>query len=90
MSNIGHWTGVRLRVIGAGNLLMELNSLDAAETETMAPLAMSLTSGREGFRLANMTTFRASLRIETTEINEYFKVGGIVIFVKKVASEFPA
>lgn len=90
MSNIGHWTGVRIRVIGSGNLLMELESLDAAETETLAPLAMSTSSGREGFRLANLTTFRASLRLEVTEINEWFKIGGIVIFVKKVASEFPA
>jgi hypothetical protein len=90
MSNIGHFTGVRMRVVGSGNLKLQFQSLDEVETEVMAELAMSNPNSRESFRLANMTTFRAGLRIETDEINEYFKIGSIVIYVKRVASEFPA
>ncbi len=90
MSNIGHFTGVRMRVIGSGNLKLKFQSLDEVEEEVMAELPLSSSTSRESFRLANMTTFRAALRVEVDEINEWFKIGSIVIYTKRVASEFPA
>lgn len=79
-----------MRVVGSGNLKLKFQSLDEVEEEVMAELPLSSPNSRESFRLANMTTFRAALRIEVDEINEWFKIGSLVIYVKKVASEFPA
>ena len=87
--NINHFTGVRLRVVGAGNLKMNFYNLDNVRTTAFADLVMSANPGREPTKLCNFMHQRALLEGKTTEINDKFKINRIVIFVKPVFTSFP-
>lgn len=86
---IHHTTGVRLRLVGTGNLKMRLLSLDAVITQTLVPLVMTPTNAREPLRLSNFKSQRTQFEVSTTEINEVFKINRIIIFAKPVETDFP-
>lgn len=86
---IHHITGVRMRLNGTGSLQMSLNGLDDVHSYTMLPLTMSLTPGLEPTRLANFRSQRTRFKITTTEIDEYFKISRIVVFIKASATSYP-
>lgn len=90
MANISHFTAIRLRVVGAGNLKAKWYSLDEVDSYTMVELPMTATSNKQLTRLSNFMTMQASLRLETDEIDEWFKIGTIIISMRKVFVEFPA
>lgn len=85
-----HIVGVRMRVIGIGNLQLSLTDLDDTQTETLVPLPMTLTTRIEPFRLANFQSQRIRLVGKTTEIGEHFKIQRIIVFGKPVVMEYPA
>jgi hypothetical protein len=86
---IVHFGAVRLRVTGVGNLDMEFLSLDSVDTQTLAPLAMQTTTGREPVRLANFISQRGMLKLSTNAISESFRINRIILFVKPIWSEYP-
>lgn len=85
-----HVVGVRMRVIGSGNLQLSLADLDDIQTQNLIPLVMTPTTRIEPFRLANLQSQRIRLVGKTTELGEYFKIQRILIFAKPVALEYPA
>lgn len=85
---ITHFTAVRLRVEGAGNLKLKLKSLSDIYEQDLVPLVMT-TTNRQPTQLANFSQERALLRIETTEMNEYFEISKIMVFCKPVATGYP-
>lgn len=87
---ISHWTGFKIRVVGSGNLIPTLYSLNNVETQVLASFAMSPTSSRIPSRLANFQHQRVSLELKTTVIDEFFKVSRVLIYFKEVFSEFPS
>ena len=87
--NILHFGGVRLRVNGTGVLRMRLIGLDDVASQTLYPLTMSLTPGREPRVLANFKSQRARLEFTTTDINEFMRIDKVVIFVKELWTDFP-
>jgi hypothetical protein len=87
--NISHFTAVRMRVIGQGDLLMSLHSLDDERSQTLIPFSLSSTTRIMPTRLSNFMEQMASLSLETTEINDYFRINRIVIFSKEVFSSYP-
>lgn len=86
---IHHITSVTMRLNGTGSLQMSLSGLDDVRTYTMKPLTMSLTPGLEPTRLANFRSQRTRFNLTTTEINEYFRISRIIIFVKASATSYP-
>lgn len=86
---ITHYTAVRLRVNGTGNLKMKLLSLDEVYSQSLVPLAMATMTNKQPTQLANFNQERAVLKIEITEINEYFEISKIIIFHKPVATGYP-
>lgn len=88
-NQIFHYNGFTIRVVGSGNLRASLKGFNDINTTTLVPLAMSTTNSREPTRLANFKSQRARLRIETTAINEWFKINNITVWVKPIASSFP-
>ena len=86
---IVHFTGVRLRVNGSGNLQLFLKSLDDVNTSTLAELAMSTSTNREPTGLANYIDQRGYLELGTVEINEHFVISKITIFVKPMFTSYP-
>lgn len=87
--NISHFTAIRMRVVGQGSLRMKLYSLDDIESATLTPFTLESTSARQPTRLANFMQQRASLELETTEINEYFRINRIIFFTKETFSSYP-
>jgi hypothetical protein len=84
-----HINGVRLRVIGSGNLDLSLEDYDAIQTQNLVPLVMQGRTRIEPTRLSNFQSQRTRLIGTITEINEWFNVGRIIIFAKPVAVEYP-
>lgn len=86
---INHFSSVRLRVRGTGNLLMRFMSLDDVYDNVLIPLIMIPLTNIEPTTKSNFTEQRALLEIKTTVINETFEISKIVIYVKPVATNYP-
>lgn len=84
-----HVVAVRLRVVGAGNLLLSLTDYDDIQTENLIPIVMQAATRIEPTRLANLQSQRIRLIGQTTEIDERFDIHRIVIYAKPVAVEYP-
>lgn len=84
-----HCNAVRMRVTGSGNLVMTLKSLDEILTSNVPSIAMTPTTYKEPTQIANFESQRIMLEFGTEEIDEYFTISKIVIFVKPVATEYP-
>lgn len=86
---IVHYTGIRCRVRGAGNLKLKLLSLSEVYDYDCVPLAMQTATNRRPTQLCNFNQERACIRIETTEKDEYFQISDITVFVKPIATGWP-
>ena len=84
-----HVVGVRMRVIGAGNLDLHLTDLSQIQNQTLVPIAMAAATRIEPTRLANFQSQRIRLEGSTNEINETFTINRIILFAKPVAVEYP-
>jgi hypothetical protein len=84
-----HIVGVRMRVVGVGNLQLFLTDLDDIQTEVLVPISMTLTTRFEPTRLANLQSQRIRLVGKTTESGENFKIQRILVFAKPIAVEYP-
>lgn len=87
--NITHFTAVRMRVYGTGNLKMRLLSLHGTREVTLLTMPLVATTNREPTRLCNFNEQRAQLELKTTEINEKMTVTRILIFAKELYSDYP-
>lgn len=86
---INHYGAVRLRVNGSANLQLTLFSLDETQSNVLVPIPLQTITNVEPNRLSNFTQQRAKLMIQTTQLNEFFQISKIIIFVKPVAKSFP-
>ena len=87
--SISHFTGVRIRVVGTGNLKLAVYSLDDVRSQTLIPLVMTAATNIIPTRLCNFTEQRASFEGKTTEIDEVFKINRIIIFSREVFTSYP-
>lgn len=85
-----HIVATRLRVLGSGNLDLSLQDYSNIQTQTLVPLVMVAATRIEVTRLSNFQSQRTRLIGTITEINEWFEIGRIIIFIKPVAIEYPA
>jgi len=87
--DILHFGGVRLRVIGSGNLGLEFRSLDRIDIQTLAPLPLSSATAREPTRLSNFTSQRGMLIISTNQLGAEFRINRVIVFAKQLWTQFP-
>lgn len=87
--NIAHFTSVRMRIIGSGNLKMRMLSQDDVYESVLVPFPMQAATNIRPTRLMNFQHQRAALEGKTTEIGEWFKINKIVIYAKEVFVEYP-
>ena len=87
--DIIHFGAVRLRVIGTGNLQLRLLSLNETNEKVLTPVVMSLTTDKYPNVLANFSKQRAQLEIKTTEIDEVFEIGEVIIYTKPIFASYP-
>jgi hypothetical protein len=89
MEYINHFTAIRMRLKGTGNIKGTLFSYDEVQSDILNPTAMSSVTDDPVTLLADFTSFVAKLRLEITEIDESFNISQIIIYSKPVASSFP-
>lgn len=92
--SVNHFNAIRMRVLGAGNLIVKLNSLpdnngNAINTLTLNSVVMSNSTAIQPTVLSNFIEQRAQLELKTTELNEVFKITRIVVFARPIASSYP-
>lgn len=85
-----HIGAVTMRIVGQGNLDMSLKSLDDIKSSTLRPFTMTTTTAIEPTRLANFKSQRIKLRISTNEIDEFFVINRIVLWVKEIYKSLPS
>lgn len=77
---IYHFTGVRLRIKGVGNLDITAESEDAAIVTTAASLTLALLPGMESFRGFNHVNEKASVKLSVDAAGEYFTLTKMVLY----------
>jgi len=87
--NIQHFAAIRVRVNGTGNLKMRVSSLDNVRSKDLVSFTMATANRIIPTRLVNFQEQRASFELKTTEIDEYFKINRIVIFMKEMYTSYP-
>ena|SRR5438876_8939374 len=85
-----HVVGIRLRVVGSGNLKLALLGLDDIQRLELKSLPLNATDRFEPMVLSNFQSQRVRLELKTTEIDERMDVSRIIIFAKPVAVEYPS
>ena len=87
--NIQHFSTVRLRVTGQGSLKMVVHSLDFMRFKTLTPLALESRSRIQPNRIVNFVEQRACFEFQVTDIDEYFRINRIVVFMKEIYTSHP-
>lgn len=86
---IVHFGAVRMRLNGAGQLKLRMNSLDDIHQSDLVDVSMFSATNIQPTRLCNFNEQRAALTIYTSDINEYFKINRIILFVKDIWTSYP-
>ena len=86
---INHYTAIRLRVKGTGNLKLTLYSYDEEFSDPLADAVMAANTSIPSTALANFTQMMAKIDLRTTEIDEVFNVSQIIVFARPVGTSFP-
>ena len=87
--NINHYTSVRMRIIGSGQLDMVMFSQDDIYSSTLFPFTMQALTNIRPTRLMNFQHQRAYLKGSTDVSGEWFSINKIVIYAKEVFSDYP-
>lgn len=87
--NIQHFSHIRLRAQGEGDLKFNMISLDPAYFVQLPTLAMESVTHIEPTVLTNFVVQRAALEFYTTEESEYMRINRVIIFLKDYGSEYP-
>ena len=88
-NQINHYGAYTIRVVGSGLLRGTYYGFNKVESNVLSPLTLATTNRREPTKLANFTAQRALLRLETTAINEWFKINNFTLWIKPVWTQYP-
>jgi hypothetical protein len=84
-----HCAGIRLRIHGSGTLKGTLYSYDAVRSENTPDYTMSSVPGVEKLLLSLFDAEKFYLKLYTQNIDEWFKINKIRIFLNKLWDELP-
>lgn len=87
--NIVHYTSVRMRIIGSGQLDMTMYTQDEIYSSDLLPFTMTAATNIRPTRLMNFQHQRAYLKGSTDVAGEWFKINKIVIYAKEVFTDYP-
>lgn len=86
---ITHINPVRLRVVGEGNLIATLYSLDDVDSMELPALVMTPTNKRFGEYLSNFQSLQIAIEFKVLQKDEWFKIHTVTPYVKPVAASYP-
>lgn len=84
-----HVNPIRIRVTGSGNLKGYLFDTGTINNATLTAQTLSLTTARSANFISNFRAERICFLMMTTEIDEYFVVSNMFMYVKPTAASFP-
>lgn len=84
-----HCGAIRINVKGSGNLIPTLYNMQEVNSELLETIVMADPTPNVAESLANFIQERMSLRLETTEINEIFRITRITFFLKPIWASGP-
>lgn len=84
-----HFSSIRIRVDGVGQLRLAVFSLDDLHSKLLTPLQMAPKNRFSPTRLVNFVEQRATFEIKTIGIGEKFRINRIVIFSKELYKSYP-
>lgn len=87
--NIIHYTSVRMRIVGSGQLDMTMYSQDDVHSQPLVPFTMQATMSIRPNRLMNFQHQKAMLQGSVNVLNEWFRINKIVIYAKEVFADYP-
>jgi len=87
--NIHHFSTVRIRVTGVGNLLLVINAFDFQREKALVPISMSPSTRIIPHRIVNFVEQRASIGIRTNDMDDYVRINRIVVFMKEIYTSTP-
>lgn len=89
-SNILHGAGIRVRVVGSGNLRSAMLGYDDIIVNQMANVALSGTNARKVDRLGNIVSQGIKWRLhQDGVIGDFFRVNDVTVFIKQIYSQYP-
>jgi hypothetical protein len=77
---VWHFTGIRVRARGNGNLDPAVYGLDDVQTLTPPSVVLSASPGRELFRGFNFVNERCSVKLGIDSIGEWFRITKFVLY----------
>lgn len=77
---INHFTGVKVRVSGSGDLLISGRALDDSQTFGSAPITLDAAPGLSYFKGFNLTTERCAVKLRLGGIGEYFNISKFTLY----------
>lgn len=87
--NISHFASIRIRLNGTGNLQMKIYALDDMREKVLNPFVMAEKARIIPTRLVNFSEQRASFELKTTNMDDYFRINRIVVFMKEMYTSYP-
>ncbi len=87
--NIQHFSTLRIRVLGQGNLKMRAYSLDDVKTKDLVPFTLKLLNRIEPNRIVNVVEQRVSFELWTEEVDEWFRINRIIVYAKEIFTSHP-
>lgn len=87
--NIVHFTSVRMRILGSGQLDMVMFSQDEIYSSTLVPFTMRASTNIRPTRLMNMQHQAVYLKGSTDVAGEWFMINKITFYAKEVFVDYP-
>lgn len=86
---INHFNAIRIDVLGSGSLQLRAWAYNDSFSVDLVPITMSTTSYIQPTALMNMRQHRMSFEFYVEEINEYFEIARINLFMKVMFTSVP-
>ena len=87
--NVQHISHVRVRAIGQGQIFLSVASLDYIKQKTLVPIVLQSVNRKTSDRLVNFVEQRASFTFHTPELNTYFRISRIIVYMKEIYTSHP-
>jgi len=87
--NIQHFSTLRIRMVGTGDLLAVVHSMDYVKQKELLALHIFDKTRVQPNRIVNFVEQRASFEFAHVTMDEFVKINRIVIYMKEIYTSHP-
>lgn len=88
-AGINHLNLVRVRVQGSGSLKVKALSYSVAKTHNFTNITMETNPYKIPTSKGNFSKQKIQIEVKTEAINEWFKIGEIIPFIRPSGTSYP-